>query len=383
LPARKNVTPCTSHFSISVFAMLLLAGCGAPGQPQARRPPIPAGVTDLSAQQLGDGVVLSFSLPTETIDRRPLSRAPAVEVLRAVAPEGGTPKQSEARLVFTIPSALVSGYVAEGRFQCTDSITPEQVRAHPDAQYLYSVRTRVSEKRASADSNLVLLRLYPVPERISSITARVTEPAIELSWGAVNRTTGGAALSAPPSYRVYRGEINPSSAAAAAQDISRAEFTAPLTFLGATASPSYRDTQFEFGPTYLYSVRTEIPAGTGEVESADSTPAVVAPRDVFPPAAPQGLEVIFVPATSTVPAHAELSWGISPETDLAGYHVYRSEQEGTRGALLTPELLLAPAFRDMSVVLGHRYFYRVTAVDRSGNESDASAPADLSPQQDP
>ena len=377
------MTRCTSHFPVSVLATLLLAGCGAPGQPQPRRPPIPVGVTDLSAQQLGDGVVLTFSLPAETIDHRPLARTPAVEILRAVSPQGGTPKQSEARLAATIPSALVSSYVTEGRFQFTHPITPEEIRAHPEAEYLYLVRTRVSAKYASVDSNLVLLRLYPVPERISSVTARVTKPAIELSWAAAGRTTGGAALSVPPTYRVYRGEIKPSSAAAAAQDISKAEFISPLVFLGATASPSYRDTQFEFGPTYLYSVRAEIPAGAGTVESADSTPAVVTPRDVFPPAAPQGLEVIFVPAASSAPAHAELSWDISPETDLAGYRVYRSEQEDTRGVLLTSELLLAPAFRDMSVVLGHRYFYRVTAVDRAGNESDASAPAALSPQQDP
>ena len=363
--------------------MLLLAGCGAPGQPQPRRPPVPAGLTDLSAQQLGDGVVLAFSLPKETVDRRPLPQTPTVEILRAVSPEGGTPKQSEARLVLTIPSALVAGYVVGGRFQFTAPVTPEEIRAHPDAQYLYSVRTRLSEKRASAESNAVLLRLYPVPERIPGVTARVTESAIELSWEPVSRTTGGAPLSASPSYRVYRAEINPSSAAAAAQDISKAEFIAPLAFLGATASPRYPDTQFEFGHTYLYSVRAQIPAGAGAVESSDSAPAVVTPRDVFPPAAPLGLEAIFVPATPSSPAHAELSWDISPESDLAGYRVYRSEQEDTRGVLLTPELLLAPAFRDMSIAPGHRCFYRVTAVDRSGNESDPSAPAALSPQQNP
>ena len=45
------------------------------------------------------------------------------------------------------------------------------------------------------------------------------------------------------------------------------------------------------------------------------------------------------------------------------------------GTRLNPELLLTPAFRDMNAVPGHRYFYTVTAVDRSGNESPASAAA--------
>jgi hypothetical protein len=35
--------------------------------------------------------------------------------------------------------------------------------------------------------------------------------------------------------------------------------------------------------------------------------------------------------------------------------------------------LLSPAYRDTSVQPGHRYWYSVTAVDRSGNESVPSA----------
>ena len=60
--------------------------------------------------------------------------------------------------------------------------------------------------------------------------------------------------------------------------------------------------------------------------------------------------------------------------DLAGYRVYRSEQEETPGQLVTPDLLLSPAYRDTSVAANHRYWYTVTAVDRAGNESAPSAP---------
>jgi hypothetical protein len=37
--------------------------------------------------------------------------------------------------------------------------------------------------------------------------------------------------------------------------------------------------------------------------------------------------------------------------------------------------LLTPAFRDLNAVPGRRYFYRVTAVDRSGDESPPSEAA--------
>ena len=115
----------------------------------------------------------------------------------------------------------------------------------------------------------------------------------------------------------------------------------------------------------------QYPSGT--LESGDSNLAVVTPRDTFPPVAPQGLLVVLVPAQGGAAAHLELSWAISPETDIAGYNVYRGDQESTPGTRLNTELLLTPAFRDMNIQPGHRYFYSVTAVDRTGNESPLGA----------
>jgi fibronectin type 3 domain-containing protein len=83
---------------------------------------------------------------------------------------------------------------------------------------------------------------------------------------------------------------------------------------------------------------------------------------------------VYVPAAGETPAHIELSWSISPEADAAGYHVYRSEEEGKAATRLTRELLLTPTFRDMSVTVGKVYTYTVTVVDRAGNESFPSAP---------
>jgi len=143
-------------------------------------------------------------------------------------------------------------------------------------------------------------------------------------------------------------------------------------------APPFQDTQFEFGASYVYSVRSvEEFAGGATIESGDSNLAEVSPRDTFPPAAPQGLVVVLVPRQGETPARLELSWSISPETDIAGYNVYRSEQEGARGVPVSEtaaqKLLPTPAYSDMNVEPGHRYFYSVSAVDRAGNESVPSA----------
>ncbi len=84
---------------------------------------------------------------------------------------------------------------------------------------------------------------------------------------------------------------------------------------------------------------------------------------------------MLVPAQGAAPAYLDLSWSISAENDIAGYNIYRSAQESARGQKQNPELLRTPAFRDMNIAPGHRYFYTVTAVDRVGNESPASAAA--------
>jgi hypothetical protein len=112
-----------------------------------------------------------------------------------------------------------------------------------------------------------------------------------------------------------------------------------------------------------------------DLESSDSNPASITPRDIFPPSAPQGLVVVFVPKLGETAAHLELSWAINSETDIAGYNVYRSEQDVTLGTRLNSELLLTPAFRDMSASAERQYFYTITAVSRSGNESSPSASA--------
>ena len=157
-------------------------------------------------------------------------------------------------------------------------------------------------------------------------------------------------------------------------DLSQTKWKSPLAFLASSPTTSYRDSSFDFGKTYVYTVRTVIPADGGTIESSDSVPAIVTPIDVYPPAVPQGLLAAVVTPDPNAPPEVDLSWSINTETDLAGYHVYRSEQQDTWGRLLTPDLLLSPAYRDTSVQPGHRYWYSVTAVDRSGNESAPSAP---------
>jgi hypothetical protein len=356
-------------FLISIF----VSGCGAPGDPVPPAPLVPVAVSDLAARQSGDGVELVFSLPAKTVSGEKLTAPPAIEIVRGLLRPNGAPDAKSFRVVYTIPGTLVPNYLGAGHVRFTDPISPAETKAHPGEMYAYLIRTRLSKKRASADSNVVTARLFPVPQPISSVQFQVTETAVNLTWAVPTQTSAGDPLSTISGYRIYRGESDPQAPAPSGKDLSAIHWIAPLALLASSATNSYRDTQFEFGKSYVYVVRSVISADGNEIESDNSEPLVVTPLDKFPPAAPQDVVAAVLPGTAPSTFVVDLSWSINLETDFAGYRVYRSEQEGERGQIVTPDLLPTPAFRDSSVAPGHRYRYSVTALDHAGNESVPSS----------
>ncbi len=83
-------------------------------------------------------------------------------------------------------------------------------------------------------------------------------------------------------------------------------------------------------------------------------------------------ETLFeVEAVALRDGSVEVTWPISVDFDAAGYHVYRGRSvDGDflrMNAALLP--LLQTTFVDSTVLYNTSYFFRVSAVDSSGNES--------------
>jgi hypothetical protein len=372
---RLVLSPSVVLSTLILSFLAVCGGCAAPAEPTERKPVVPAAVTDLAARQLGNEVILTFTLPKQTADQRPLKATPAIEIYRGFRSTGGTPAPAPTLLV-TIPAAMAAGYAGEqGTIRYVDSLSPGDFQQASEAEALYVVRTRASVKRESADSNRAALPIFLAPDPIDDLSAQFSRAGVALKWSAPAKKAG-----APyeiVGYHIYRrlqeGSTTPAEAATAAARGEKPKSAAAPQQVGASVSTEYNDTSTEYGRTYLYFVRSVAKYPSAALESGDSNPASVTTKDVFPPAAPQGLVVLLVPAQGDAPAHLELSWAINSETDLAGYNVYRSGQVDVPGTRQNTELLRTPAFRDMNAVPGHRYFYSVTAVDRSGNESSASA----------
>lgn len=108
-------------------------------------------------------------------------------------------------------------------------------------------------------------------------------------------------------------------------------------------------------------------------------------KDKVPPQVVNGLE-----ARARRDGIVEITWPVSPEADAAGYNLYRANRIKGNYAKLNDEPihLLETFYSDRPSRQRTSYFYRVTAVDSSGNESERSNAAkadvmDLTPPSAP
>jgi fibronectin type 3 domain-containing protein len=190
------------------------------------------------------------------------------------------------------------------------------------------------------DNDFLITNMRPAPPATpSGLTATGSGTGIALAWTPVVAPLLGG-------YNVYRSTSSTGT-------FSKIATVAAATFNDATATP---------GGTYYYKVSA---IDTWGGESALSAAAnATRPSDAVAPMAPAGL------TPSATSSGITLNWTANTEPDLAGYNVYRSNAaNGTFFKLNTASLITSPTYMDSSAPAGQASFYRVTAVDTSGNES--------------
>jgi hypothetical protein len=271
----------------------------------------------------------------------------------AAAP-GATPATPE-ELVDTIPGSMLGNYTKNGRIEFKDALNFQEIT--PGEQRVYMVRTRLSNRQASADSNIVAVRVYPVPDQVTDLRATLTEGSVLLAWSPPLFTPANGARSVE--YRLYRADLPPGTTSGDSQAPVPPASAAPQ-MLAELVSTEFADMNAELGRRYVYFVRSVIRFNGESAESDDSNTALVEVKDVFPPAVPQGIVVVPSPADANLPASVEISWSFNAEEDLTGYRVYRGSEPSAL-VQVTTELLLTPTFRDSAVQRGQRYYYSVTA----------------------
>lgn len=149
----------------------------------------------------------------------------------------------------------------------------------------------------------------------------------------------------------------------------------PYTRINASllGTNAFDDTGVVNGTTYFYVVTASDLAGNESAASAEVSATPEAIPDGVPPAAPTGL--LATPGDGFV----DLDWNANGEPDLVGYNVYRATTSGGPYTRINASLVIPNAASDLTVTNGTTYFYVVTAVDTSANESAASSEASATP----
>jgi len=103
------------------------------------------------------------------------------------------------------------------------------------------------------------------------------------------------------------------------------------------------------------------------ITSGANNPISLVLTDIESPAAPTGLSTAY---SGTA---INLSWNNNSESDLAGYNVYRSTASGSGFSKLNSTLVATTEYADSGVSIGTQYYYKISAVDTTDNESAFSA----------
>jgi len=130
----------------------------------------------------------------------------------------------------------------------------------------------------------------------------------------------------------------------------------------------YDDIQYQPGKVLTYEVTAVRRAGERIVRGPNPEAVTVTVEDKTPPQVPTGLEIV------ESDTGAYVTWSPNLETDLAGYRVFRSDRANGDFRPVSDHVISTNAFFDPSYHSGQ--YYRVSAIDESGNESVTSDPVE-------
>ncbi|MCJ7580093.1 MAG: hypothetical protein MUP98_06110 [Candidatus Aminicenantes bacterium] len=331
---------------------------------------IPKTAENVVIIQRGGKVFLRWKNPVNYIDGNPIAGFSEVEIWLLEKPweEIGTPEltetgepvvpnwekefKKEGRLLLTISREKLPDYIfdAEQENPVMQFIYPLE-SDFISKKYLFSIRVRDLRRRRSLYStpssfDAKILSYPPI-----NFNVEVFADKIEMKWDPPGENID---LSTPPlvaGYNVFR-----------AVGKSKAVLLNPAPIKG----QSYQDKSFNFGTTYSYFVRVSSNEVSPYFESEDSETLTISPKDIFPPAPPKG--IILVTGSGIL----SLSWDANLESDLGGYRVWKRSEGESEFVVLMTEPFIENTYTDRSVEKSVRYYYAITTMDKSGNESQKS-----------
>lgn len=346
-----------SLIALGFAGTLASSGCGTPAAPQAPSLNLPTPVQDLSVSRAGDQVHLHWTMPKKNTDRLTMKGLYTAHLCFEEA--GKCVSVADVQLGPALSGdynyALPAGYVSG-----------------PNRPLVFRVELRNHAGRSAGLSNPAVTLAGAAPAPVAGFGAQPRADGVALHW---NQSSPAQVV------RLRRLLLSPPEKDGKKQNTSLTSNARPesasqnlLVKPQKGADPGQAiDVSVQPDRKYRYTAERVLQQPdkdkTIEISSTPSDWIQVDTRDIFPPSIPSGLISVAVPEEHSI----DLSWTPNSEVDLAGYLVYRREGSSSPVRISPAQPLPGPSYRDLTVQAGHQYFYSVSAIDRSGNESAKSS----------
>jgi hypothetical protein len=409
IPSR-SVTRRWLSLGAAALQVVFALGCASPGPPHAPSLNLPEIVKDLTAERVGDSVKLHWTTSEKTTDHLAIKGTITAEICRTSLPAPAS----------TPSCTVVKRLPVQTGLSQAEEILPPSLTVDPASLLAYKVQLFNAHNRSAGSSPEAFAAAGAAPQPVEQLRATSVREGVQLEWQQPKNSSPENSqaqtqvqldrhLVSPPTSTPAPAPAHATSTAPkpALQSKSRkasphSAFTSAKPQATPTSSPETSktpddvkletpkqtpdaggtiDQTTEKTASYRYTARRirdlSLAGHALQLRSEVSAPITITMLDTFPPAIPTGLEAVPGGATPS-DRSIDLSWTPNTEVDLAGYSVYRQEVTSTGqvagpAARLNPSPIVGPAYRDQTAIPGHRYAYRVTAVDATGNESAPSA----------
>lgn len=350
---------------ISIFFVII--SCGSRGDLILEPEALPTKITDLKINQVGNELLLIFTLPELLSDKTPLNKSDITKIYvyrsRKDISEEKFRKKGKLVLKINKPNSVFSS-LSESKVIIN---LPMKVKELNKKEYFFGIIYYKKKNHSPMSVIKTISTRIPYPS-VKKFTLTHEKKIVLLKWKCPEYDVKGNKITVIAGYNIYRkskphikeNEKGSDKKTANIEEIDEGRFikinTEPIK------DNYYEDTDTTVEGKYSYMVSI---AYNKKIESKYSNIMSIEIKDIYPPEIPGNLFAF------TGKGFMLLNWDEVADKDFDHYNIYR-KQKYQKVFKKIADNIVKSRYKDKNVKKGVIYQYYITAVDDKDNESEAS-----------